>query len=108
MLEVNRGAVAAGEEQLVNCAPEQSKHRTFCTVTLGPCGDLPSTSWGRWQCLCGDAGGLNGCSAACGCGTEYRCGALLGGGHVATCLKLWRALPLRSQRGDGVHCLSQK
>jgi hypothetical protein len=23
--------------------------------------------------------GLNGCYAACGCGTEYRCGALLEG-----------------------------
>jgi hypothetical protein len=27
----------------------------------------------------GGAGGLNGCYAACGCGTEYRCGALLVG-----------------------------
>jgi hypothetical protein len=56
-----------------------SKHFSICTVTLGHCGDLTFTSWGRWQCLRGGADGLNGCSAACGCGTGYRCGALLGG-----------------------------
>jgi hypothetical protein len=78
MLEVSRDAVAAGEEQLVSCAAEQSKYCSICTVTLDPCGDLPFTSWGRWQCLSGGADGLNGCSAACSCGTEYRCGALPG------------------------------
>jgi len=43
---------------------------SICTVTLDPCGDLPFTSWGRWQCLRGGADGLHGCSAACGCGTD--------------------------------------
>jgi hypothetical protein len=79
MLEVSRDAVAAGEEQLVSCAAEQSKYCSICTVTLGPCGDLPFTSWGRLYCLRGSADGLNGFYAACGCGTEYRCGALLEG-----------------------------
>jgi hypothetical protein len=63
MLEVSRDAVAAGEEQLVSFAAEQSKYCSICTVTLGPCGDLPSTSWGRWQCRRGGADCLNGCSA---------------------------------------------
>jgi hypothetical protein len=44
MLEVSYDAVAAGEEQLVSCAAEQSKYFSICTVTLGPCGDLPLTS----------------------------------------------------------------
>jgi hypothetical protein len=44
MLEVSRDAVAAGEEQLVSCAAEQSKGCSVCTVTLDPCGDLPFTS----------------------------------------------------------------
>jgi hypothetical protein len=80
MLEESRDAVAAGEEQLVSSAAEQSKYCSICTVALDPCGDLPFTSWGRWQCLRGGAGGLNGCSAAaCGCSTEYRCRALLAG-----------------------------
>ena len=78
MLEVSRDAAAAGEEKLVSCAAEQSKYCSICTATIDPFGDLPFTNWGRWQCLRG-ADGLNGCSAACGCGTEYRCGALLGG-----------------------------
>ena len=72
MLEVSRGAVAAGEEELVSCAEEQSKYCSICTVTLDPCGDIPFTSWGRWQCLRGGADCLNGCSAACGCGTEKK------------------------------------
>jgi hypothetical protein len=79
MLEVSRDVVAAGEEQLASCTAKPSKYCSTCTVTLGPCGDLPFTSWGRWQCLRGGADGLNDCSAACGYGTEYRCGALLGG-----------------------------
>jgi hypothetical protein len=79
MLEVSRDAAAAGEGQLVSCAPEQSKYCSICTVTLDPCGDLPFTSWGRWQCLRGGTDGLNGRYAACGCSTEYRRGALLGG-----------------------------
>jgi hypothetical protein len=79
MLEVSRDDVAAGEEQLVSFAAEQSKYCSICTLTPDPSGDLPFTSWGRWQCLCGGADGLNSCSAACGCGTEYRCVALLGG-----------------------------
>jgi hypothetical protein len=78
MLEVSREAAAAGEEQLASCAAEQSTYCSICTVTLDPCGDLPFTSWGRWECLRGGADGLNGCSAACGSGTEYRCEALLG------------------------------
>jgi hypothetical protein len=69
MLEMSRDAVTAGEEQLVSCSAEQSKCFSICTVTLDPCGDLPFTSWGRWQCLRGGADGLNGCYAACGCGT---------------------------------------
>jgi hypothetical protein len=73
MLGVSRDALAAGEEQLVSCAAEQSKYFSMCTVTLDPCGDLPFKSWGRWQCLRGGADGLNGCYAAFGCGTEYRC-----------------------------------
>jgi hypothetical protein len=78
MLEVSRDAVTAGEEQLVSCTAEQSKYCSICTVTLDPFG---VTSWGRWQCLRGGAdAGLHGCYAVCGCGTEYRCGALLGGG----------------------------
>jgi hypothetical protein len=78
MLEVSRDAVAAGEQQLVSCAAGQRKYCSICTVTLDPCGDLPFTSWGRCPCLRGGADGLNGCYAACGCGTEYRSGALLG------------------------------
>jgi hypothetical protein len=61
-------------------APRMSKCCSICTVALDPCGDLPFTSWGRWKCLGGGADGFNGWSAACGCGTKYRCGALLGGG----------------------------
>jgi hypothetical protein len=80
MLEVSRDAVAAGEEQLVICTAEQSKYCSICTVALGPCGDLPFMSWGRWQCHRGGADvGLNNCYAVCGCGTECRCGALPGG-----------------------------
>jgi hypothetical protein len=79
MLEVSRDAVAAGKERLVSCAALRSKYCSICTVTLDSCGYLPFTSWGRWQCLRGGADGLNGCSAACGCGTDYRCWALLGG-----------------------------
>jgi hypothetical protein len=71
MLEVCSGAVAAGEEQLVSCAAEKSKYCSICTVALGPCGDLPFTSSGRWQCLRGGADDLNGCFAACGCGTDF-------------------------------------
>jgi hypothetical protein len=79
MLEVNSNAVAAREEQLVSCAAERSKNCSICTVTLDPCGDLPFTSFGRWHCLRGGADvGLNSRYAACGCGTEYRCGALPG------------------------------
>ena len=55
MLEVSRNAVAAGEEQLASCTAEQSKYCSICTVTFDPCGDLPLTSWGRWQCLRGGA-----------------------------------------------------
>jgi hypothetical protein len=88
MLEVSRDAVAAEEQQLVSFAAEKSKYCSICTVTLDPCGDLPVTSWGRWQCLRGGAGGLNGCSAACCCGTEFRCWALLGG----TCGDMLEAL----------------
>jgi hypothetical protein len=70
MIEVSRDAAAAGEEQLVSCAGEQSKHCSICTVTLDPCGYLPFTSWGRWQCLRGGVDvGLNSCYATCGCGT---------------------------------------
>ena len=74
MLEVSHDAAAVGEEQLVSCAAEQSKYCSICTVTLDPCGVM---SWGRWQCRRGGADCLNSCDAVCGCGTEYRCGALL-------------------------------
>jgi hypothetical protein len=80
MLELSRDAVAAGEEKLVSYAAEKSKYCSICTVTLIPCGDLTFTSWGRWQCLRGGADSLNGFYAACGCGNDGRCGALLGGG----------------------------
>jgi hypothetical protein len=70
MHEVSRDAAAAEEEELVSFAAGHSKYCSICTVTLGPCGDLPFASWDRWQCLRGGADGLNGCSAACGCGTE--------------------------------------
>jgi hypothetical protein len=33
-LEVSRDTVAAGEEQLVSCAAEQSKYFSICTATL--------------------------------------------------------------------------
>jgi hypothetical protein len=39
MLEVSRDAAAAGEEQFVGCAAEQSKYFFICTVTLEPYGD---------------------------------------------------------------------
>jgi hypothetical protein len=85
MLEVSRDAVAAGDEELTNRTAES------------PCGDLPFTSWDRWQCLRGGADeGLNSWYAACGCGTEHRCGALPGGRRVATCLGRWCALNPRS------------
>jgi|AntAceMinimDraft_5_1070358.scaffolds.fasta_scaffold109915_1 hypothetical protein len=38
MLEVSRDAVAAGEEELVSCAAEQSKHCFICTAKT--CGDM--------------------------------------------------------------------
>jgi hypothetical protein len=38
---MSRDAVAAGEEQLVSFAAEQSKYCSICTVTLDPNGDLP-------------------------------------------------------------------
>jgi hypothetical protein len=49
-------------------------------ASIDPYGDLPFTSWGRWQSLRSGAGGLNSCYTACGCGKEYRCGVPLGGG----------------------------
>jgi hypothetical protein len=81
MLEVSRGAVAAEEEQLVSCAAEQRKYCSIYRAALDPCGDLPFTSWGHWQCHRGSADvgfgiSVRGCYAVCGCGTEYRCGAL--------------------------------
>jgi len=72
---VSHDAVTVGEEQLVSCAAGQRKYCSICTVTLDPCG---VTSWGRWQCRRGGADCLHGCYAVCGCGTKYRCGALLG------------------------------
>ena len=79
MFEVSRDAAAAGEKELVSCSAEQSKYFSMCTLALDPCGDLRFTTWDRWQCLRGGAGGFHGCYAACGRGTEYRCGVLLGG-----------------------------
>jgi hypothetical protein len=107
MLEMSRDAVAAGEEQLVSCSAEQSKFCSICTVALDPCSDLPFTSWGRWQCLRGGAGGMDGCSAACSCGTEYRCGALLGGDVWRHALGYGAHCNFAAERGDGAHCLSQ-
>jgi hypothetical protein len=70
MLEVSREAAAAGEKQNASCTAGPIKYCFIYTVTLDPCGDLPFTSWGRWQCLRGgDDAGLNSCNAACGCGT---------------------------------------
>jgi hypothetical protein len=108
MLEVSRDAVAAGEEQLVSCAAERSKYCSICTVTLYPCGELPFTSWGRWQCLRGSADGLNCRYAACGCGTEYRRGALLEGGVWRHARGYGAHCPFAAQRGNGAHYLSQK
>jgi hypothetical protein len=66
MLEMSRDAFAAGQEQFVSCAAEQSKYCFMCTVTLGPCSDLPFTSWGRWQCFSGGAdAGLRSYYAVC-------------------------------------------
>jgi hypothetical protein len=108
MLEVSRDAAAAGEEQLASCAAEKSKYCFICTVTLDPYGNLPFTSWGRWQCLRGGAdAGLNSCYAPCGCGTEYPCGALPGGVVWRHALGDGAHCPLAGQRVDGVHCPSQ-
>jgi hypothetical protein len=71
--------VASRDAGFISWAAEQGKYCSLCTVTLDPSGDLPFTSWGRWQCLRGGADvGLNSCYAVCGCGTEHRCGALPG------------------------------
>ena len=71
MLEVSREAVAAEEEHLASCEVEQSGYSSICTVALGPCGDLPFTSWGRWKCLHGGADlSFNSCYAFCGCGVS--------------------------------------
>jgi hypothetical protein len=95
MLEVSRDAVAAGEEQLASCAAEQSGYCSICTLTLGPCGDLPFTSWGRWQCLRGGADGLDGRYAAHGYGNECRCGVLLGDAlPLGSPTRRWCVLPL--------------
>ena len=79
MLEMSRDAAAAREEQIASCAAEQIKYCSIGTIIPDPYGDLPFTIWGRWQFLRGGADGMNGCYAACGCGTDCRCGALLGG-----------------------------
>ena len=42
MLEVNRDAAAAGEEQLFSCSAEERIYCSICTVTLDPCGDYLS------------------------------------------------------------------
>jgi hypothetical protein len=55
ILETSRDAAAAEKQQLFSCTAVQSKYCFICTVTLGPCGDLPITSWGRWKCLRGGA-----------------------------------------------------
>jgi hypothetical protein len=44
MLEMSRGAVAAGEEQIASCTAEHIKYCSICTLTLDLCGDLPFTS----------------------------------------------------------------
>jgi hypothetical protein len=108
VLDVSRDAVATGEKRLVSCSAKQIKYFFICTVTPGPCGDIPFASLGRWQCLIGGVdAGLNSCYAACGCGAEYRFGALPGGdvwrhagGDGAHC-------PFAAQRGDGAHGLSR-
>ena len=65
--------------------------RSMCTVTLDPCGGLPFTSWGRWQCLRGGADtGLNSCYASMPPAVAAQ------NVGVATCLRRWRAFPLRS------------
>jgi hypothetical protein len=48
MLKVSRDAAAAGEEQLVSFAAEQTKYCSIYTVSLGSCGGLHFASWGRW------------------------------------------------------------
>jgi hypothetical protein len=83
ILEVNRDATAAGEEQLVSFAAEQSEYFFIC-IAFGPYGDLPFKSWGRWQCLRGgaDAGLL------CQLRLRHRMSVrgTAGGGRVETCL----------------------
>jgi hypothetical protein len=48
MLEVSHDTAAAEKEQLASCAAGHIKHCFICTVTIGPCKNLPFTSWGRW------------------------------------------------------------
>jgi hypothetical protein len=109
MLEVSRGAVKAGEEQLVSFAEDKSKYCSICTGALDPRGDLPVMNWGRWQCLRGGAGvGLNSCYAVCSCGTECRCGALPEGDVWRNARSDGARCPFAAQRGDDAHCPSQK
>ena len=84
--------------QTVSCAADESKYCSMCTVTLDPCGDLPFTSWGHWQCLRGGADGLNGCSAACGCGTEKKERRLQHIRHVRACRGRGQGRGLRAMR----------
>ena len=98
MLEVSRDADAAGEEQLVNFAAGQSKYCFIYAVTLDPCGDFPFTSWGRWQRPRDGAGSLSGYSAACGCGTDYRCGPYWG----ETCGNMLEAMARIAPRKNSI------
>jgi hypothetical protein len=42
MIEVSSEAFATGEEPLVSCSAEKSKHFSFSTIAPGPCGDYLS------------------------------------------------------------------
>jgi hypothetical protein len=81
ILEESRDVVAEGEEKLDSCTGEQSKCCFICTVILGSCGDMPFVSWVVGSVVAAALAQVqNSCNfyAACGCGTEYRCGALPG------------------------------
>jgi hypothetical protein len=107
MIEVSRDTAAAGEEQLASCAAEKSKYCSICTVTLGPCGDLPFTSWGLWQCLRGGAGGLNGYMPPAISALNIDVGPCRGSKYGGM-LEAMVHCPFAAQRGESADCPSQK
>jgi hypothetical protein len=111
ILEVSRDAAAAGEEQLIRRAAEQCKYYSTCAVAPDLYGNLHFTSWGRWQCQRGGADvGLNSCYAACGCGTECRCGVLPGGRGGGACGDILEAMAriAPSQPNGAMACIAPR